>query len=222
MKRKIKWFWGATCILTIGAAILIFSFHKVILQGAGRFMAPEANVVTDIADVVILEGAQFIDRGMVNTGVYLLSSGKARRMIIVLHRISPNHRPFAFDEDYSSLVRTELKKIGLKDSAFTIIETPIRNPITLTSSRGALEILSHDGVKTAFLLSPGFHLRRSFLVYQYLSMPMGIKIYPVACFNGYEPDNWWHEVNGVRDFVSELAKLMYYMARGYIPLKLSY
>jgi hypothetical protein len=185
-------------------------------------MAPEANLATDIADVVILEGAQFFDRGIVYTGVYLLSSGKARRMIIVLHRISPKHRPFAFDEDHSSLVKTELKKIGLKDSAFTIIETPIRNPVTLTSARGALEILSNDGVKAAVLLSPGFHLRRSFLVYQHLSIPLNIKIYPIACFNDYEPDNWWHEGNGVRDFVTEVKKLMYYLAKGYIPMKLSY
>ena len=185
-------------------------------------MAPEANRIADVADVVILEGTEFIDRGVVAKGIYLLSSGKARRMIVVLQNISPNHRPFAFNEDYSSAVGMELQNLGVKDSAFTIIVVHIGNPITLTSARGVLEILARDGVKSALLLSAGFHMRRSFLVYQHLSMPLDIKIYPVACFNEYGPVNWWNEDNGIRDFVSETAKLMYYMARGYIPLKLSY
>jgi uncharacterized SAM-binding protein YcdF (DUF218 family) len=222
MKRKPKWFWGAACFCTIVAAILIFSFQEAILQKAGRFMALEANNMSDVADVVILEGTQFIDRSIVAKGIDLLSLGKARHMIIVLHRISPDHRPFAFREDYSSSVRMELQRLGMKDSAFTIIETPIRNPITLTTAKGALEILARDGVKSALLVSSGFHLRRSYLVYQHLSMPLNIKIYPIACFVDYEPDNWWHEGNGVRDFVSELAKLIYYLGKGYIPLKLSY
>jgi len=185
-------------------------------------MAPEAGQIAGAADVAVLEGTEFIDRGVVAKGLYLLSSGKARRMIIVLHHISPNHRPFAFDEDYSSAVRAELRSLGLKDSAFTVLVVRIGNPITLTSARGVLESLARDRVKTALLLSAGFHMRRSFLVYQHLSMPLDIKIYPVACFNEYGPDNWWTEDNGIRDFASELVKLIYYMAKGYIPLKLSY
>jgi hypothetical protein len=222
MKRKSKWFWGAACFCAIVAMILIFSFQEAILQKAGRFMAPEAIQMADVADVVILEGTQFIDRAIVTKGMGLMSSGKARHMIIVLHRISPDDWPFAFHEDYSSSVRMELQTLGMKESAFTIIEIPIRNPITLTSAKGALEILVQDSVKSALLVSPGFHLRRSYLVYQHLSMPWNIKIYPVACFDDYETDNWWHERNGIRDFISESAKLMYYMAKGYIPFKLCY
>jgi hypothetical protein len=222
MKKKIKLLSIAACVFFLGVAILIFFFRVAFLQEAGRFMAPEANPIADIADVVILEGTQFIERGIVKKGLHLLASGEARRMIIVLHRISPDHRPFAYNDDYSSSVRLELRKNGLKDSAFKIIETRIQDPITLTSARGALEILSSDGVKTGLLLSPGFHLRRSFLVYQHLSMPLNIKIYPIACFDDYGPDDWWYESKGIRDFFSEFSKLMYYTARGYIPLNLSY
>ncbi len=222
MRRKSKWFLGAVCLCAIGAVILIFSFRGVILQKAGRFMAPEANQLTDIADVVILEGTQFVDRSVVAKGIGLLSSGKARRMVIVLHRISPDDRPFAFHDDYSSSVRMELERLGMKETAFTVIETPVRNPITLTSAQSVLKTLVRDGVKTALLVSPGFHLRRSYLVYRHLCTPLNISVEPVACFDEYEPDNWWHEGNGVRDFAAELAKLMYYLGRGYIPLKLSY
>ena len=210
------------CISAIVAVTFVVSFRETILLKTGRFMAPEVSQIEYAADIVILEGTDFISRGMVSKGIQLLSSGKARRMVIVLHRIAPNHRPFAFNEDYSSSVRTELQSLGFEDSAFDIIVTHIHDPVTLVSARGALEVLSRDGVKSAILVSPGFHMRRSFLVYQHLSAPLNIKIYPVACFDAYELNNWWNQDNGPRDFLSELLKLVFYMAKGYIPLKFSY
>ena len=222
MKRKSKWIWGTICVSAIVVVILAVSFHEAILLEAGRFMAPEISQTEDVADIVILDGTEFIGRGEVSKGMQLLSSGKVRRMAIVLHRIAPNHRPFAINEDYSSSVRRELQRLGLKDSTFAVIETPIRNPITLTSAKGALQSISGDGVKSAILVSPGFHLRRSYLVYQHLSVPLNIKIYPVACFDRYRVNNWWRDGNGTRDFFEEVQKLVFYMLRGYIPLKVSY
>lgn len=222
MMSKTKWFWGMTCIFAIGVVILFFSLHKAILQKAGRFMIPETNQMTEVADAVIIEGTRFISRSMLDRGVYLLTSGKAKKMIIVVQQTMLDDRHLGVDEYNFTSVKTELKKIGLNDSDFTIIEIPERHPITLTSARSALEILSRDGGQTAFLLSPGFHLQRSFLVYQHLSMPLNIKIHPVACFDDYNLDNWWNEGTGVHEFMHELTKLMYYMATGYIPLKLSY
>ena len=63
-------------------------------------------------------------------------------------------------------------------------------------------------------------MRRSYLIYQYLALPLNIKIYPVAF--GHDVNNWWNEDNGARDFLSEVLKLAFYMAKGYIPLKFSY
>jgi uncharacterized SAM-binding protein YcdF (DUF218 family) len=222
MNRKGKWFCGAIALSALVAVILVFSFKETILIEAGNFMAPEANSTEGVADVVILEGSEFISKGTVSKGLELLSSGKAKRMAIVLHNIGKNHWPFAFHEDYPSSVRRELQKLGLKDSDFIVIVTPIQNPVTLTSARGALKTLAKDGVKKAILVSPGFHMRRSYLIYQHLSVPLDIKIYPIACFDKYPRNNWWKEDTGPREFVGELQKLIYYMAMGYIPLKLSY
>jgi uncharacterized SAM-binding protein YcdF (DUF218 family) len=222
MKRRTKYIWGAISVFIIIVATCAFLFRKTILLDAGSFMAPEARQTEGAADVAILEGTEFIKRSMISTGLKLLSSGRAKHLVIVLHKIAPDHRPFALDEDYPSSVERELKALGMKDSMFTIIVTHIHNPVTLISAKGALDVLSRDGVKSALLVSPGFHLRRSFLVYQYLAVPLKIKIYPVPCFDAYSPDNWWNQDWGSRDFLAELEKLVFYMARGYIPLKLSY
>jgi uncharacterized SAM-binding protein YcdF (DUF218 family) len=222
MKRKVKWIWGAIFIFAIVAVIFVFSFHRTILFKAGRFMAPVASQIEGAADVVIVEGTTFVNRGVVAKGVELLLSGKAKRMVVVLHRIAPHHRPFAFNEDYPSSVRRELQNLGLKDSQFTIIVTHIHEPITLVSAQGAMDVLAKDGIKSALLVSPGFHMRRSFLVYQYLSNPFNIKIYPIACLEKYDLNNWWCQDNGSRDLLSEFQKLLFYMVKGYIPLKFAY
>jgi hypothetical protein len=182
-------------------------------------MAPQVEEITEgVADAVILEGTASISTGMVTKGMELLSSGRARRMIIVLHRVSASAWPFGMSEDYTSSVRNKLIGLGLRESAFRIIVTHIHEPITLIAAKGALKELSRDGVKSAFLVSPGFHMRRSYLVYQHLSAPLNIKIYPVACFDSYKLDEWWNQEYGPREFLSEGLKLAFYILRGNIPL----
>lgn len=217
MKRKSKWIWGIICIIVAAASIAVVSFRQSILTSMGKFMAPEAEEIDSVADLAILEGTAFVSTGMVSRGIQLLSSGKAKRLVIVLHSVSQNYWPFACDEDYASAVRTKLKSIGLDDSEFRVIVTHIHEPITLVAARGALEDISRDGIRSAILVSPGFHMRRSYLVYQHLAAPLKIKIYPVACFDSYELNNWWTHEYGARDFFSEGLKLLFYIIRGYIP-----
>ena len=128
---------------------------------AGKFMAPQGDY---IADVAILEGNDFIDRNLVISGKNLLSSGKVKRLIVVLFRIAPSHRPFALNEDYPTLVKQEMESLGLKEKDFKIIVTHIHNPLTLVSAKGVMENISKDNIKSAILLSSGFHTRRSYLV----------------------------------------------------------
>jgi hypothetical protein len=219
MKNKAKWIWGGICLSLLLMIILVFSFRVTILMRAGRFMAPEGKY---IADVAILEGAEFIDREIVTNGMNLLSSGNVKRLIVVLHRIAPSDRPFALNEDYPDLVKKEMEALGLKERDFKIIVTFIHHPVTLIEARGAVETISKEGVKSAILLSKGFHARRSYLVYQHVCSPFQIKIFPSACFNSYQLDHWWSQEGGLRDFVMELLKLTYYLAGRYIPFKLSY
>jgi hypothetical protein len=218
MKNKVTWIWGGICLLLF-LTIIIFSCRVTILMRAGQFMAPEGNY---IADVAILEGNDFLDRNIVVSGMNLLSSGKVKRLIVVLYLIAPLHRPFALNEDYPGLVKKEVKALGLKESDFRIIVTHIHSPLTLTSARGVVEIISKENVKSAILLSPGFHTRRSYLVYQHLCIPFQIKIFPSACFNSYQLDHWWSQEHGLRDFAAEVLKLAYYLVGGYIPFKFSY
>jgi uncharacterized SAM-binding protein YcdF (DUF218 family) len=218
MKRKSKWIWS-WIFLSIFLIIIIVFFHTAILFHAGKFMAPDGDYE---ADVAIIDGSEYVSTGMVVQGLNLLSSGKVKRLVVVLHRIARLHRPYGLNTDYAQLVRKELQDHGLKETDFKIIETPIRNPVTLIAARVALDALSRENVKSAILISSGFHTRRSFLAYQFAGIPLQIKIFPTACFTEYALDQWWARYLGVRDFGTEAFKLAYYLVVGHIPLKFSY
>jgi hypothetical protein len=219
MKRKSKWIWSGISLSIFLMLIIAFFFHTAIFFHAGKFMAPEGDYK---ADVAILEDSEYIPAGMMVQGLNLLSSGKVNRLVIVLHRVARLQRPYGLNKDYANLVAKELQNHGLKESDFKIIETPIINPVTLMAARITLDALSRENVKSAILLSSGFHTRRSFLAYQFVGIPLKIKIFPTTCFTEYKLDQWWESYTGVRDFGTEVLKLAYYLIGGYIPLKFSY
>jgi hypothetical protein len=217
--RKLKWIWGGICLFIFIITIFVFIFRETILLKAGSFMAPAGDYK---ADVAILEGAEFISTGVITSGMDLLSSGKVKRLVIVLQNIAPAHRPYGINGNYPDIVLQKLKNIGLKETEYKVIVVPIRNPVTLKEAEVVLKALSKDNTKSAILLSPGFHTRRSYLAYQHVGIPLQIKIFPYASFTEYQLNNWWVQEPGVRDFTVELLKLGYYLAGGYIPFKFSY
>ena len=186
-------------------------------------MAPQGNYN---ADVAILEGCTFLAKEIdivVIKGINLISSGKVKRLIVVLHNNVPSDRRLIRNEDYPGLVKKKMERLGLKVKDFRIIITPTYHPATLTEAKVVLKDISKEGIKSAILLSHGFHTRRSYLVYQYVGLSFKIKIFPSACLKSCEPiDGWWSQAQGRSYFVEEFLKLAYYLGRGYIPLKLSY
>jgi uncharacterized SAM-binding protein YcdF (DUF218 family) len=217
--KKSKWIWGGICLFILIISSFVFIFRETILFKAGSFMAPAGDY---IADVAILEGAEFISTGFITSGMDLLSSGKVRRIVVVLQNIAPTHRPYGINGNYPDIVEQKLKNLGLKKTEFKVIVVPIRHPVTLKEAEVVLKALSRDNIRSAILLSPGFHTRRSYLAYQHVGIPLHIKIFPSASFTNYQFNNWWVQEPAVRDFTAESLKLFYYLAGGYIPFKFSY
>ena len=219
MKKKTKIIWGVIFIGLIAIALVIYTQREILFIKAGHFMAPTGDYT---ADIVILEGADYIDTGFIKTGMDLMSAGKVKKIIVVIHRIAPAHRPFGINGDYPDVVRQKLKEAGLKEQQFKVIVSPIRNPVTLKEAQFVLKDLADDQIKDAILIAPSFHTRRSYLCYSYIGKPLRIKIYPVACFTDHQQVKWWEDERGWRTFGAESLKLLYYLTFRHIPLKLSY
>lgn len=216
MKKKILIVFLLVLILLAVAGHL---FRDTLWDKAGKFMAPQGDYT---ADVVILEGADYIRTGFIQTGMDLLATGKVTKIIVVIHRIAPAHRPFGIHGDYPDVVRQKLKNTGLKEEQFKVIVAPIRRPVTLKEAQFVLKELAADKISSAILVAPSFHTRRSYMAYSHAGEALQIKIYPLASFTEHHPDKWWTDQGAWRDFGTESLKLIYYLASGHLPFKFSY
>jgi hypothetical protein len=170
--------------------------------------------------MVILEGTQVVKKGALNAGMRLLADGKAKSMVVVLQHPSKENQVFALEDRYTQLIMNELEHLGLEKEKVQVISAPIDgHPITLTEARFVVAKLSQNGVRSAILLSKGFHTRRSFGVYSQEGARVGLHVVPYTYFIEYDTNSWWHETEGVSDFVEESFKLVYYLLHGYISIK---
>ncbi|MGD0625455.1 MAG: hypothetical protein ABSB32_12125 [Thermodesulfobacteriota bacterium] len=202
-------------IILLGLIGLLFSSYQTILIEAGRYLTPER---IGKADVVILEGTELIRGDTVKVGLKLLSSGEARRLVVV-YQHSDDEKIFGRPANYNIYLTKELEELGLKKDQIIVLKVPKEHPITLTEARIVLSSLSKSGVKSAILVAEGFHTRRSLWTYRQVGLPVGIEIIPSPYFIKYNNESWWQKMDGVRDFVGESVKFFYYLVRGYIPLK---
>jgi hypothetical protein len=202
-------------LILISLSLVIF--HQPILGRAGRFLAPTSN---ERAELAILEGTQVVENGALDAGISLLFAGRVDRMVVVLHHPSRRNQVFALQEKYTELMMNELEQLGLEKGKVQVISAPIDgHPITLTEAQFVMSKLSQNGVRSAVLVSKGFHARRSFGAYSQEGERVGLHVVPYSYFIEYESHSWWHEPKGVGDFVTESLKLGYYLLRGYVSIK---
>ena len=200
--------------LLVFSLSLLFFCYKTILIRAADYLAPER---AGKADAVILEGSGIITAKAVEVGLNLLSSGRANFFVLVNHEIE-GEEIFAIP-DYPLLVANNLEALGLKKKQFEIITAFGKHPITLTEAETVLSQISKKGIRSAILVTESFHTRRSYWAYKRTGSYFGIEIIPCPYFPKYQKEMWWQQMEGIRDFYEESYKFIYYLLRGYLPLK---
>ena len=206
-------------LILIGIGSAGYLFREPLLAAMGQFMAPQNR---QSADLVILEGNAYIYSGFIQTGIEMLKNGRAKKMVVVLHRMPLAHHPFGASDDYPAAVVKRLKEIGLAQNQFQVVVTPVDHPVTLTEAKSVFENLGSGKIASAILIAQAFHTRRSYLVYASVASPFGIKIYPQAAFTEFQAEKWWTTGLGKREFLLEFGKLVYYLICRHIPFKFSY
>lgn len=212
MRKKVFY----SGVLFAGLLIGLFFLSTPILNRAGDFLAPMS---TGKAEVVILEGTETIKNGAVQEAINLLRKSQANCMAIVLHIRQKEGQLFAIQEDYPKLLKEKFKALGLKENQLKILIVPINdNPITLTEARCVVGILAKEGFRNTILLSEGFHARRSWSVYRQEGKRFNISVKSYPFFINFRKENWWRQKEGIRDFVEEFTKLVYYLGCRYISI----
>jgi len=178
MKNRISQNVFFSLILLGLILILLLLFYQTILIGAGRYLAPAGM---GKADVVILEGSELVEEDPAKDAVRLISSGRASCLVVV-HQNSENGKNFDRPLNYNFLLTQKLENLGLKQNQIKVLEVPSKHPITLTEALIVLPNLSKGGVRSAILMSQGFHTRRSFWTYKQVGSKLDIKIIPYPYF----------------------------------------
>jgi len=208
-------------ILLVAGAICLYFFYQPVLLEAGKFLAPDgmrkAMEGSRPYDVAILENGEWVAEDPVRIGMKILSSGRANRLVVVYHK--ENKRILGRAANFDHFLIREMESLGLRRDQIKVIAVPEDHPVTLTEARIVLSALSKDETRSAILLVEGFHTRRSYWVYKQVGAPLGIEVISHPYFLAFGKESWWREANGVRDFVGEGVKLLYYVFRGYIPIK---
>lgn len=193
----------------------LFAFYRPLLITLGGYLAPSED---GQAEAVIVEGTLVVREVAIREGKKLLLDRKADRLIVVLHHNAGAEKLFALPVDYPQLVNQAIQQLGLKKDQWRVLEVPVIDPITLTEAELVITKLSEMKIRSAFLVSEGFHTRRSLKAYRQEGSRVGIRILPHPYYYSYQKGNWWLTTEGVRAFVTETLKLGYYLLRGYVPV----
>jgi len=199
--------------LAVGA-VLLFFFYSTVLCAGGRYLAPEGK---GKADVVIIEGAGIIKERNVRVGVELISSGRAKRLVVVYQ--DSDERALGLPPDYGRFLIQKISDLGLEKDQISVYTVPQEHPITLNEARIVLSKLAMDKNPKAIVLAEGFHTRRSYWTYKQAGKALGIDVLPYPYFSRFPPDIWWQKAEGIREFLGEGMKFLYYVLRGYIPIQ---
>jgi len=143
----------------------------------------------------------------VKIGINFLSSGKAKRLVVV-YQNSIKEKILGWPSNYSPVLEQALEDLGLKKHQILVLEVPKVHPIALNEAKAVLSGLSNTGVGKAILLCEGFHTRRSLWAYRRIGLPLGLVIIPYLLFMRYQNDNWWSNVYGVGELFQESIKLV--------------
>jgi uncharacterized SAM-binding protein YcdF (DUF218 family) len=155
------------------AIFLLFTYQTILVQ-AGKYLAPEKD---GKADLVILEGTGSVRMDLVKTGMDFIASGNAKGLVIVVQQGSKEKQPSAVTIP-PRLLAEKMVELGIRRDQVKIIEVPSKHPVTLTAAQIVVNGLSRNGVRSAILVSEGFHTRRSYWAYKQAGLPLGIAIFP--------------------------------------------
>ena len=89
---------------------------------------------------------------------------------------------------------------------------PIREeePISLNAARQIRDVLVSRNVKSIIVVTPGFRSRRSFLVYDSVLRPAGIRVGCAPILGTKRTENWTTTWHGIQDVNEQFIKLQYY------------
>jgi len=195
----------------IAAASLMatFCFGLLFILYGEKFLRVGSNVPNRITDaVVILAGAPTEDKQRISAGLAIFSNGNVRYMILPLR-----HPTFKWS---SAVKEYQLEQPIIETSLLIGRSTPSDKPAlahyggTYVEAQKTTEIMRKLKLKSAIIVSSGYHMRRVKLAFEHFrkNSPLQFYYHPVDQFTNSGSLLWWIDNTYFSKVLREYRKLM--------------
>lgn len=198
-KRVTTWRFRLLAFLT--AVALLSVSYPAWLVSIGNTLVHQQKL--EPADVILLENFD-TDYSVFAAAQSLVEAGYSSRVLIPVR--AKGEAP-ARGMVQNGFVEVMSRIAGIKE--WEILPVEHAEPVSLNVARQIAEFLESEGIRSVLVVSPGIRSARSYLVYDSVFTPRGIRVQCLAAPEA-APDNWWRTWHGVQDTGLEFGKFLYY------------
>ncbi len=136
----------------------------------------------------------------------LLKDGQASRVFVPVRINSTGNGPNRVDQEFAE-VMCRLSRIGVGCELIPFLEI---EPIRLNAAKQVKAFLQDQEIHSITIVTSAYSSKRSYLVFQSVLEPIGIKVSCLPVFSERNSSNWTESWHGIQNVFMEFGKLWYY------------
>jgi hypothetical protein len=208
-KESVKTTWKLRLAVLMLMILLVYSVHRTregwVLWVGQSLVCPET---IGHSDLILVENFD-PDSLVYERAAALHHAGFATRVLIPIQVSNepgqPDKRPYAMSKGLAQLMSRLVRIHEPKILPIQAIE-----PISLNAAYQLRDYLTREHLRSVIVVTPIFRSMRSYLVYQAVLAPAGIRVYCVPASGLEASENWtksWHDIQEVTE---QFLKLLFY------------
>ncbi|HSC77828.1 MAG TPA: YdcF family protein, partial [Candidatus Acidoferrales bacterium] len=196
---------GGAIVRLIGLVFLIVFLLILYLARAPLLRAVAAAWIADDplekAQAIVVLGGDSRAGDRLRHAVQLYRAGWAPRIVL-------SGAAFRTYFNESELMAHEAKRLGVPPEHLIIASGTADS--TLEEALGLRAVLAKHDFRKVIVVTSNFHTRRTRTIFRSVYRPLGTRvIVSAAPDRRFDPQAWWQQREGLKQMVTELAKLLY-------------
>lgn len=194
------------------ALLLLYVARERVLYSAAHFL--DVSETPAGTDYVMVLGGHVQTRPFVAAA--LLKAGLAHKALVATILCSGDDLGGTLPPE-QDVIRTVLVHQGVSPGAVIILPNGCAS--TFDEARALAEFLESQPTASVTVVTSSQHTRRTRWIFRRVLGPRAAQVHFLGVpLDGFDETNWWHFEAGVCTYLSEYAKLAFYLVRYSVPL----
>jgi uncharacterized SAM-binding protein YcdF (DUF218 family) len=200
--RRLRWLLPAALALGL---LLLYVGRDPVLAAAARFL--DVSETPAATDYVMVLGGHVQTRPFAAGA--LINAGLARKAVVATILCSGDSLGGTLPTE-QEVIRSVLVHEGVSPDAVIILPNPCAS--TFDEACALAEFLEAEPDSLVTVLTSSQHTRRTRWIFRRVLGPRAAQVHFVGVpLNGVDATNWWHFESGWGTYLSEYAKLAFYL-----------